>query len=71
MDFDGICDGESFDSDAYWECLLRYFAATLYHPVSTCRMGSIDDKTAVVDSQLRYIDALHVRWCGSTDLVFC
>ena len=54
MDFKGICDAETFDSDPYWECILRHYAMTVYHPVSTCRMGALSDKTAVVDPELRY-----------------
>lgn len=53
QDFDGICANTKFDSDAYWECMLRHFAVTCYHPTSTCRMGAINDTSAVVDSQLR------------------
>ena len=39
-----------------WE--LRLFATihpanTVYHPVDTCKMGAVDDETAVVDPQLR------------------
>ncbi|CAC5396732.1 Oxygen-dependent choline dehydrogenase [Mytilus coruscus] len=53
QDFDGICDKVKFDSDEYWECMLRHFAVTCYHPTSTCRMGAKDDPTAVVDTKLR------------------
>lgn len=54
VDFPGICDEEEFDSDTYWECLIRHYAVTVYHPSCTCRMGGKDDTTAVVDSKLRY-----------------
>ena len=54
QDFDGICNDVDFDTDSYWECMLRHFAVTCYHPTSTCRMGSATDPTAVVDPQLRY-----------------
>ena len=54
VDFKGVCDTEKFDTDSYWECILRYFATTIFHPVSSCRMGAVTDKTAVVDPQLRY-----------------
>ncbi|XP_076109497.1 glucose dehydrogenase [FAD, quinone]-like [Mytilus galloprovincialis] len=53
QDFDGICDKAKFDSDEYWECMLRHYAVTCYHPTSTCRMGAKDDPTAVVDTKLR------------------
>ncbi|CAG2210144.1 unnamed protein product [Mytilus edulis] len=53
MDFKGICDTEEFDSDEYWECIIRYWGMTGYHPASTCRMGSKTDPTSVVDPQLR------------------
>jgi len=37
----------------YWEYYVRSFAGTLYHPVGTCKMGAVDDETAVVDPHLR------------------
>ncbi|ESO83275.1 hypothetical protein LOTGIDRAFT_133667 [Lottia gigantea] len=43
----------TYDTDDYWECFLRHFAYTVYHPVGTCKMGSKTDTTAVVDPQLR------------------
>ncbi|VDI41110.1 Hypothetical predicted protein [Mytilus galloprovincialis] len=59
VDFPGICDEEEFDSDIYWECLIRHYAVTVYHPSCTCRMGDKDDPTAVVDSKLRYAYGIH------------
>ncbi|CAC5372476.1 Glucose dehydrogenase [FAD, quinone],Choline dehydrogenase, mitochondrial,Alcohol dehydrogenase [acceptor] [Mytilus coruscus] len=53
LDFKGICDTEEFDSDEYWECIIRYWGMTGYHPASICRMGSKTDPTSVVDPQLR------------------
>jgi len=47
------CDKEEFDSDAYWNCYVKYFSTTLYHPVGTCKMGPFSDHDAVVDSRLR------------------
>ncbi|KAK7111158.1 glucose dehydrogenase [FAD, quinone]-like [Littorina saxatilis] len=40
-------------TDEYWRCLIRFSLFTTYHPVGTCRMGGVNDPTAVVDSQLR------------------
>ncbi|XP_023228520.1 glucose dehydrogenase [FAD, quinone]-like [Centruroides sculpturatus] len=40
-------------SDEYLECVLRTLTATDYHPVGTCKMGALDDPTAVVDPELR------------------
>lgn len=40
-------------TDKYWECMIRQYTVTIYHPVGTCKMGPYWDKTAVVDPQLR------------------
>lgn len=40
-------------SDAYWECMIRLYSVTIYHPVGTCKMGPYWDPDAVVDPQLR------------------
>ncbi|CAG7654424.1 unnamed protein product, partial [Allacma fusca] len=53
------CEEYEFRSDAYWECYIRTFSFTLYHPTGTCRMGKgPEDSGAVVDSKLR---VLHTR----------
>ena len=39
-------------SDAYFECYVREYIQTIYHPVSTCRMGP-RGKNSVVDHRLR------------------
>ncbi|XP_060067511.1 uncharacterized GMC-type oxidoreductase Mb1310-like [Ylistrum balloti] len=48
-----LCKEHVFRTDAFWTCFIRQFAATVYHPTGTCRMGRTDDRTAVVDPQLR------------------
>lgn len=48
------CQSKDQDVDEHWECLVRHYALTNYHPTSTCKMGARDDKTAVVDPDLRY-----------------
>lgn len=40
-------------TDAYWECMIRHYTVTIYHPVGTCKMGPYWDQDAVVDPQLR------------------
>lgn len=40
-------------TDAYWECMVRHYTVTIYHPVGTAKMGPEWDKTAVVDPRLR------------------
>ncbi|XP_073999339.1 glucose dehydrogenase [FAD, quinone] [Rhodnius prolixus] len=47
------CTDYRFNTDAYWECALRHFTFTIYHPTSTCKMGPSKDPTAVVDHRLR------------------
>ncbi|KAB0791306.1 hypothetical protein PPYR_03106 [Photinus pyralis] len=47
------CDGRDFDSDAYWDCVIRNFVRTAYHLSGTCKMGPARDPQAVVDSRLR------------------
>ncbi|KAL3868337.1 hypothetical protein ACJMK2_041154 [Sinanodonta woodiana] len=48
-----LCGRHEFLSDVYVECLVRHNAVTIYHPTSTCKMGSPDDPSTVVDPQLR------------------
>lgn len=40
-------------TDPYWECMIRQYTVTIYHPVGTCKMGPYWDPEAVVDPQLR------------------
>ncbi|KAL3868340.1 hypothetical protein ACJMK2_041157 [Sinanodonta woodiana] len=47
------CGGHEFLSDVFVECLIRHKAITIYHPTSTCKMGSPNDPSTVVDPQLR------------------
>ncbi|KAK7874213.1 hypothetical protein R5R35_006256 [Gryllus longicercus] len=56
------CGKYSFMSDEYWECALRHFTFTIYHPAGTCKMGPQGDRSAVVDPRLRVhgVDGLRV-----------
>lgn len=47
------CRDYEFDSDEYWECGMRHFTFTIYHPTSTCKMGPATDPDSVVDHRLR------------------
>lgn len=46
------CNKHHFGSEHYWECYVRHMTLTSYHPVGTCKMGNINDKS-VVDHSLR------------------
>lgn len=52
LDIAGCRDTE-LGSREYWECNLRHFSSTLYHPVGTAKMGPRSDPTSVVDSRLK------------------
>ena len=62
MDVEGVYDMLVFDTDEYWECLLRHYADTVYHPASSCRIGAENDPTAVVDINLRHIEKKKSRF---------
>lgn len=49
------------DSDAYLEEYVRRFARTVYHPMSSCRMGPDGDPEAVVDASCRVRGASRLR----------
>ena len=47
------CNQHEYDSDDFWECVIRHDARTVFHHSGTCKMGAADDLTAVVDPELR------------------
>lgn len=47
------CAKYLFDTEDYWECSLRHYTFTIYHPTGTCKMGPVWDPDAVVDPRLR------------------
>ncbi|KAI9020321.1 choline dehydrogenase [Hyaloraphidium curvatum] len=49
------------ESDEYLRELVRRKAITVYHPVSTCRMGPDGDKNAVLDLSLKVRGIKHLR----------
>ncbi|XP_065222640.1 glucose dehydrogenase [FAD, quinone]-like [Planococcus citri] len=40
-------------SDEYYECIVRHFGASAYHPGGTCKMGPPQDPDAVVSPKLK------------------
>lgn len=46
------CDSFNLDSLEYWKCIAVNMATTIFHPVSTARMGR-DINSSVVDSRLK------------------
>ncbi|XP_065908660.1 alcohol dehydrogenase [acceptor]-like [Dysidea avara] len=42
-----------YGTDEFWEWFIRGGVNTVYHPVGTCKMGSVDDPSTVVDPRLR------------------
>ena len=57
-----IAPGPDCHSDGAIDAHIRATAATVHHPLGTCKMGSAADEMAVVDDELRVIgvDALRV-----------
>ncbi|KAL0126563.1 hypothetical protein PUN28_005138 [Cardiocondyla obscurior] len=55
------CNSYEYDSDAYWECVIRIMSSTLYHYSGTCKMGAREDPTAVVDPRLKVIGVQGLR----------
>lgn len=52
-DLHPLCSEHAFKSDGYWRCLIEHYTFVMYHPAATCRMGSLNDTSAVLDPQLR------------------
>ncbi|XP_065350184.1 glucose dehydrogenase [FAD, quinone]-like [Cloeon dipterum] len=47
------CGVLGVNSDAFWECVIRHYSQTIYHPTCTAKMGPLTDPMAVVDHELR------------------
>ena len=50
------CKDYEYRSDDYWRCHIRHNTLNVYHPTSTCKMGSKDDPSTVVDRELRLFE---------------
>ncbi|KAF7409734.1 hypothetical protein HZH68_004115 [Vespula germanica] len=55
------CQRFPFAINEYWEWAIRQFTFTMYHPVSTCKMGPRNDPIAVVDLKLRIYSVKGLR----------
>lgn len=55
------CEKLEFNSDSYWECVLRHVGTTLQHQVGTCKMGPYWDEEAVVNPELQVIGVQNLR----------
>lgn len=55
------CLAFSYGTQAFWECHARHLTTTIYHYSGTCKMGSVKDGMAVVDSRLRVKGVQHLR----------
>eukprot|EP00004_Rigifila_ramosa_P021113 TRINITY_DN5560_c0_g1_i3.p1 TRINITY_DN5560_c0_g1~~TRINITY_DN5560_c0_g1_i3.p1 ORF type:complete len:301 (+),score=62.00 TRINITY_DN5560_c0_g1_i3:941-1843(+) len=66
-----VSQHHAVDSDAYIDTMIRKHAATVYHPVGTCKMGKDSDPLAVLDSRLRVrgISGLRVADCASMPVI--
>lgn len=49
------CEQFKLYSDDYLRCVVQVYTTTIWHPVGTCKMGALDDPTAVVDPKLRVL----------------
>ncbi|KZC09321.1 Glucose dehydrogenase [acceptor], partial [Dufourea novaeangliae] len=56
-----LCTNYHFDSDAYWECYIRAATGPENHQAGTCKMGAYNDRTAVVDPELRVRGTMNIR----------
>ena len=57
-----VAPGAQFQSENELAAAAGRIGTTIFHPVGTCKMGTPDDRTAVVDSEMRVIglDGLRV-----------
>ena len=47
------CGKFGLNTDKYFECFLKHWSMTIYHPVGTCKMGPSNDPLAVVNAELK------------------
>ncbi|XP_044744803.1 glucose dehydrogenase [FAD, quinone]-like [Coccinella septempunctata] len=63
----GDCEKlHEYDSDAFWECAVRYMTGNENHQSGSCKMGPASDPMAVVDHQLQVYGILGLRVMDSS-----
>lgn len=60
LDIDA-CKKYKKNSNEHMECISREMTLSLYHPVGTVKMGAVEDKTAVLDPELRVKNVENLR----------
>uniref|UniRef100_A0A146M9T9 Glucose dehydrogenase [acceptor] n=2 Tax=Lygus hesperus TaxID=30085 RepID=A0A146M9T9_LYGHE len=55
------CDVHKYNSDAYWECIIRHKTGPENHPAGTAKMGTHPEMSAVVDPELRVYGVTNLR----------
>jgi choline dehydrogenase len=61
FDIEEFRPGSAYQADDDLLKQIGEIATTIFHPVGTCKMGKVDDPTAVVDSELRVIGLQGLR----------
>lgn len=39
------CENHTFDTREYWKCYVQHLTLTSYHPIGTCRISDVVDKS--------------------------
>lgn len=39
------CENHTFDTKEYWKCYVQHLTLTSYHPIGTCRISNVVDKS--------------------------